>query len=80
MSKFIDEVIINVKAGHGGGGAVSFYREKYREFGGPDGGEGGHGGNVCIISKISIETLDKYIPLKVYSAEVGTPGSGKNKA
>lgn len=79
MPKFIDQVIIQVQAGHGGSGAVSFYSEKYKEFGGPDGGDGGRGGDVLFSSKIAIETLDKYIPLKVYSAKAGSPGSGRNK-
>ncbi|MCB1179873.1 MAG: GTPase ObgE, partial [Leptospiraceae bacterium] len=80
MSKFIDEVPIKVFAGHGGPGAVSFLHAKYLEFGGPDGGDGGKGGNVIIKSQNSIQTLDKFIPLKHYKAGNGENGGGKNKS
>lgn len=80
MSKFIDEVLITVKAGHGGPGAVSMRKEKFVEFGGPDGGDGGRGGDVIFRSKLSIQTLDKFIPLKVYSARPGNNGEGRNKS
>ena len=80
MSKFIDEVPITVIAGHGGPGAVSFRHEKFAEFGGPDGGEGGHGGNVILRSDLNLQTLDKYIPLKHYSAGAGSHGEGKNRS
>ncbi|HMZ65539.1 MAG TPA: GTPase ObgE, partial [Leptospiraceae bacterium] len=68
MSKFIDEVIIQLKAGDGGPGAISFRHEKFVEFGGPDGGDGGKGGDLYLISDSAVQTLDKYIPLKVYKA------------
>ncbi|MCB1141944.1 MAG: GTPase ObgE [Leptospiraceae bacterium] len=79
MSKFIDEVKIVVKAGHGGPGSVSFRHEKYAEFGGPDGGDGGKGGDVHILSDGALQTLDKYIPLKHYKAGAGSHGEGRNK-
>ena len=80
MSKFIDEVPITVIAGHGGPGAVSFRHEKFAEFGGPDGGEGGYGGNVILKSDLNLQTLDKFIPLKHYSAGASSHGEGKNRS
>jgi GTP-binding protein len=80
MSKFIDEVPIYVIAGHGGAGAVSFRHEKFIEFGGPDGGDGGRGGDVILQSSLALQTLDKYIPHKHYKAENGENGSGRNQA
>lgn len=79
MSKFIDEVPIWVIAGHGGPGAVSFRHEKFAEFGGPDGGDGGRGGDVVLVSSKSIQTLDKFIPLKHYKSGAGDNGAGKNQ-
>jgi GTP-binding protein len=80
LAKFIDEVPLRVVAGHGGPGAVSFLHEKFLEFGGPDGGDGGRGGNVVLRSQLSIQTLDKFIPFKVYKAGAGTHGGKKNKS
>ncbi|MDX1960893.1 MAG: GTPase ObgE [Leptospiraceae bacterium] len=80
MAKFIDEVPITVIAGHGGPGAVSFKHEKFLEFGGPDGGEGGRGGDVILRSELNIQTLDKYIPLKHYTASAGMHGSGRDRS
>ena len=80
MSKFIDEVTIVLKAGHGGPGAVSFRHEKFAEFGGPDGGDGGRGGDVYIESDLALQTLDKFIPLKHYKASPGDHGEGRNKS
>lgn len=80
MSKFIDEVIIEVRAGNGGPGSVSFRKEKFAEFGGPDGGDGGKGGDVYIQSDLSVQTLDHFIPLKVYKAKSGMHGAGRNSS
>ncbi len=80
MSKFIDEVRITVKAGHGGPGSVSMRKEKFVEFGGPDGGDGGRGGDLIFRANLSIQTLDKFIPLKVYSAKSGNQGEGRDKS
>lgn len=80
MSKFIDEVIIQVKAGDGGAGAISFRHEKFAEFGGPDGGDGGKGGGLFLISDLAVQTLDKYVPLKVYKASSGIHGGGRNSS
>ena len=55
--KFIDEVRIHVASGNGGHGAVSFRREKFIPFGGPDGGDGGRGGSVYLVAQASLNTL-----------------------
>ena len=55
--KFVDEATIRVQAGNGGHGALSFRREKYVERGGPDGGDGGHGGSVYLVADQSLNTL-----------------------
>ena len=80
MSKFIDEVIIQLKAGDGGPGAISFRHEKFAEFGGPDGGDGGKGGDLYLVSDLAVQTLDKYIPLKIYKASAGVHGGGRNSS
>lgn len=80
MAKFIDEIKIFLEAGHGGAGAVSFHKEKYVEFGGPDGGDGGVGGNIIIRANQSLQTLDKFFPLKTYRAENGHPGARRNRS
>lgn len=80
MPKFVDEVRIIVRSGHGGPGSVSFRKEKYVEFGGPDGGDGGKGGDVHFISEQALQTLDKYLPLKAYSAGDGIQGHGRNQS
>ena len=54
---FIDEVIITVKAGNGGDGSAAFRREKFIQFGGPDGGDGGKGGDVVFVADSNINTL-----------------------
>ncbi|WP_246836027.1 GTPase ObgE [Leptospira yasudae] len=78
MESFVDEVAIEVFAGHGGAGSVHFRREKYVEFGGPDGGDGGIGGNVIIRPNLSMYTLDKYLSKRKFKAEAGFPGVGDN--
>ena len=55
--KFLDQVKIYVKAGNGGSGSPSFRREKFVEFGGPDGGDGGKGGSVILVSERNLNTL-----------------------
>lgn len=78
--KFIDEVTVTVESGAGGPGAVSFRREKFIPYGGPDGGDGGSGGSVIFRGSPSLSTLIdlKYKP--VLKAENGQPGSGRNKS
>ncbi len=76
--KFVDEVRIVVKAGDGGPGAVSFRREKYVPKGGPDGGDGGKGGDVVIVASKRLQTLMDLSLKRRYVAENGRSGSKKN--
>ena len=77
--KFLDQVKIYVKAGDGGSGSPSFRREKFIEFGGPDGGDGGKGGSVILKSERNLNTLIDYRYQQHFKAERGGDGSGKNK-
>ena len=77
--KFIDETIILVKAGNGGNGCLSFRREKYIPFGGPDGGDGGQGGSVVIRAKDGLDTLADFRNRSKFIAPNGKTGAGKNK-
>ncbi|MBN1499561.1 MAG: GTPase ObgE [Spirochaetes bacterium] len=79
MAKFTDKIRIKVKAGHGGAGAVSYRREKYVEFGGPDGGDGGRGGNVYFTGSRRHTNLSYFLPEKLYAAQRGGTGAGRNK-
>ena len=73
---FLDTVVIYCKAGNGGNGAVSFHREKYVAKGGPDGGDGGRGGNIYAIADKSLNTLIDYRYNQHFRAQNGQPGSG----
>lgn len=75
---FIDRAKVILKAGKGGDGSVSFRREKYVEFGGPDGGNGGKGGSIYLVSKGGIDTLSFYRHAKTFKAEPGDNGHKKN--
>ena len=77
--RFIDEVDILAQAGKGGNGCKSFLREKYRPKGGPDGGDGGRGGDVVLVSDGRRNTLLDLHLQKVYRAESGRGGKGKNQ-
>ncbi len=77
--QFIDEATIHVEAGKGGHGCLSFRREKYIAKGGPDGGNGGDGGNVILKASASLNTLVDFRYQPRYRAQNGTPGSGRNK-
>ncbi|MGF1528454.1 MAG: Obg family GTPase CgtA [Candidatus Competibacterales bacterium] len=77
--KFVDEVIIEVKAGDGGDGCVSFRREKYIPFGGPDGGDGGDGGGVYLVADPGLNTLTDYRYTRHFKARRGENGMGKNR-
>tara|TARA_B100000965_G_scaffold172978_1_gene144509 strand:+ start:88 stop:1062 length:975 start_codon:yes stop_codon:yes gene_type:complete len=77
--KFIDEAKVFVKSGDGGDGCLSFRREKYIEFGGPDGGNGGKGGDIIVIGTKSLNTLIDFRFKKHFKANKGRSGSGRNK-
>lgn len=74
--KFFDEAIITVAAGNGGNGAISFRREKYIPRGGPDGGDGGHGGDILMIADRNLNTLIDYRYTRNYRAQHGENGRG----
>ena len=77
--QFIDEATITVQAGDGGGGCLSFRREKYIERGGPDGGNGGDGGDVYLLGDESLNTLIDFQYQPQYRAKKGENGGGRNK-
>jgi GTP-binding protein len=77
--KFVDEATIRVLAGNGGHGCLSFRREKYVERGGPDGGDGGHGGSVYLVADASLNTLADFRVARKFKAESGQGGAGRNK-
>lgn len=76
--KFVDEVKITIASGRGGPGSVSFRRESYAPRGGPDGGDGGKGGDVIFKTSRHINSLVDYKNLRTYSAENGQPGAAAN--
>jgi GTP-binding protein len=75
--RFVDEATISVIAGDGGTGVVSFRREKYIQFGGPDGGDGGDGGSVYLIGDHDINTLADFRHVRTYTADSGKRGGGQ---
>ena len=77
--KFVDEALVTVEAGDGGRGCLSFRREKFIAKGGPDGGDGGHGGSILLIGDDSLNTLIDYSYQPRYRADNGRPGGGRNK-
>ena len=76
---FIDEAYLEIKAGDGGSGASSFRREKYIPFGGPDGGDGGKGGDIFFKVNTNVNTLVDFQNKKIFNAKNGQKGAGKNK-
>jgi GTP-binding protein len=75
--KFLDQAKIFIRSGNGGGGAVSFRREKFIEYGGPDGGDGGRGGDVWIEATEGLNTLIDYRYQQHFKAETGVHGMGR---
>jgi GTP-binding protein len=78
--KFVDEATVKVQAGNGGRGCVSFRREKFVPFGGPDGGDGGLGGSVWLRAKHGINTLADFRIQRTFRARNGEGGSGNDRA
>ncbi|PKQ02663.1 MAG: GTPase ObgE, partial [Alphaproteobacteria bacterium HGW-Alphaproteobacteria-12] len=78
--KFLDQAKIYVRSGNGGAGCVSFRREKFIEFGGPDGGDGGRGGSVIVECVEGLNTLIDYRFQQHFKARTGTHGMGKNRS
>ena len=76
--KFVDEAFIDVAAGDGGNGCVSFRHEKYKEFGGPDGGDGGRGGHVLALADPNLNTLVDYRFSRRHEAKRGQHGMGSD--
>ncbi len=75
--KFLDQAKIYLKSGDGGAGCLSFYRQKFIEFGGPDGGNGGRGGNVIIVGSDRLNTLIDFRYTQHFKAQNGRPGAGR---
>ena len=77
--KFLDQAKIYIKAGNGGSGSASFRREKFIEYGGPDGGDGGDGGSIIVQSDRNLNTLIDFRYAQHFKAKHGKPGSKRNK-
>src|SRR5205807_9953824 len=75
---FVDRVVLFVKGGDGGRGAVAFRRERYEPRGGPDGGDGGHGGNVIVRAVAGADSLADLVIRKHWGAKNGARGGGAN--
>ncbi|HLF22376.1 MAG TPA: GTPase ObgE, partial [Burkholderiales bacterium] len=76
--KFVDEATIRVEAGNGGAGCMSFRREKFIPRGGPDGGNGGAGGNVYLVGREGLNTLADFRHTRLFRAESGVKGGARN--
>jgi GTP-binding protein len=77
--KFLDQAKVYIRSGDGGAGAVSFRREKFIEFGGPDGGDGGRGGDVFVEAVQGLNTLIDYRYQQHFKAQRGVHGMGRNR-
>ncbi|MCO5064567.1 MAG: GTPase ObgE [Rhizobiaceae bacterium] len=77
--KFLDQAKVYIRSGDGGAGSVSFRREKFIEFGGPDGGDGGRGGDVWVEAVEGLNTLIDYRYQQHFRAQTGTHGMGRNR-
>ena len=78
--RFLDQAKIYIRSGDGGNGCIGFRREKYIEFGGPDGGDGGRGGDVWAVCVDNLNTLIDYRYQQHFKARNGTGGTGRNRA
>jgi len=78
--KFVDEAILRVEAGNGGGGCLSFRREKFIPRGGPDGGNGGRGGDVYLVGQEGLNTLADFRQTRLFRAQHGAKGGGQNRS
>ena len=76
--KFVDEAFIDIAAGDGGNGCVSFRHEKYKEFGGPNGGDGGRGGHVYAVADVALNTLVDFRFSRRHEARRGQHGMGSD--
>src|SRR4051794_37146328 len=74
-----DEATITVRSGAGGDGVIHFRREKYIPRGGPDGGDGGHGGNVVLVVDPNLNTLQQFAHKREFQAESGKNGAGQKR-
>src|ERR1700726_3506381 len=79
MAEFADHAALRVHAGHGGNGCASVHREKFKPLGGPDGGDGGRGGDVVLVVDASVHTLLDFHFRSNATATHGKPGQGSNK-
>src|SRR4051794_27735759 len=79
MTSFIDRVVLHVQAGNGGHGCVSIHREKFKPFGGPDGGDGGRGGNIIVTVDAGVHTLLDFHFRARLRAENGKGGQGNDR-
>src|SRR6202049_2893700 len=77
--KFLDEAKVFIRSGSGGRGCVSFRREKFIEFGGPDGGNGGKGGDIVLVAADNLNTLIDYRYQQHFRAQNGRGGAGANR-
>jgi GTP-binding protein len=80
MASFVDQVTLHLVAGHGGHGCVSVKREKFKPLAGPDGGKGGDGGNIVLVSDTQVTTLLNYHRSPHRKSQHGQPGQGDHKA
>src|ERR1700728_517173 len=78
--KFLDSARVYIRSGDGGAGAVSVWREKFIECGGPDGGDGGRGGDVVVECADGLNTLIDFRYQQHFKAKTGTHGMGRNRA
>src|SRR5436190_21705301 len=80
MATFVDQVTLHLRAGHGGNGCVSVKREKFKPLAGPDGGNGGHGGDITLLADPQVTTLLAYHRGPHRSSGNGGPGMGDHRS